>query len=187
MLLLIWTTGIPWTTQKLVPKPLRMQYRQLLFFVYIYTHTPIGTSLFLSKCMWTWQPAQTHGKVRYSTCWGNSVLLHICRQDTSAISSALDFPPIAFPFMSYLKVLRSLMGQKGLTSVQFCLCSKAEQAAQALTEFHCSLSRNWYILKKLVPFYMTWELFCNLFICVNRSLAGKLKITESAFRTFLIG
>lgn len=83
MLLLIWTTGIPWTTQKLVPKPLHMQYRQLLFFcVHFYTHThrnipfPLRVYVDMTTCTNTWQSQIFHmlRKILFST----AVAGHLC-------------------------------------------------------------------------------------------------------------
>lgn len=147
--------------------------------LYTYSHEnipfPLQVYVDTATCTNTWQ-SQIFCMLRKTLFSSTAVAGHLSHLLCTGFSSHC--------FSIYVLPQGSLMTEKGLTPAQFCLCSKAEQAAQTLTEFHCSPSRNWYILKKLVSFYMTWELCCNLFICASRFLAGKLKISESAFRTW---
>lgn len=156
-----------------------------IFCVHLYTYThrnipfPLQVYVDMTTCTNTWQ-SQIFRMLR-KLFSSTAVAEHLCH------FLCTGFSPHCFSIYVLPQGSQEFNGTKRADTSSILSVLKSKQAAQALTEFHCSLSRNWYILKKLVPFYMTWELFCNLFICVNRSLAGKLKITESAFRTFLIG
>lgn len=111
-----------------------------IFCVHFYTHThrnipfPLQVYVDMTTCTNTWQSQIFH--ILREILFSTAVAGHLCH------FLCTGFSPTAFPFMSCLKVLRSLMREKGLTPAQFCWCSKAEQAAQTLTEFHCSPSRN---------------------------------------------
>jgi len=78
--------------------------------------------------------------------------------------------PTCFTLFAYPRTLSNLVKQKGLTPAKFFSTLSALKSSTGnwdralLTEFHCSPSRNWYILKNLIPFCITLELFCNLFI-----------------------
>lgn len=127
--------------------------------------------------------------------WERQVLL--TQEALSSIAGAEHFyhflcitiSPTCFTLFAYPRTLGHLVRQKGLTPAKFfstlsALKSSTGSRDRALrTEFHCSPSRNWYILKNLIPFCITLELFCNLFIWANTSHSG-MKIEKAlAFST----